>query len=120
MGKSLKKEKPKARTATVRWVRISPRKVRLVADLVRGQKVDAALGMLNFVPRRGSKVVSKLINSALHNAQNDGKADPDTLFVEKIHVDSGPTIKRWRPRAMGRANRINKKTCHVTVWLGER
>jgi large subunit ribosomal protein L22 len=119
MGKSMKQEKPKARTATVRWVRISPRKVRLVADLVRGQKVDAALGMLNFVPRRGSKVISKLITSAMHNAENDAKLDPDSLVVERIHVDQGPTVKRWLARAMGRANRVNKKTCHVTVWLGE-
>jgi large subunit ribosomal protein L22 len=104
----------------VRWVRISPRKVRLVADMVRGANVESALGMLNFVPRRGAKVVSKLIASALANAQNDAKLDPDTLVVDKIFVDSGPTVKRWRPRAMGRANRINKKTCHVTVWLGEK
>jgi large subunit ribosomal protein L22 len=104
----------------VRWVRISPRKVRLVADMVRGANVESALGMLNFVPRRGAKVVSKAIASALSNAQNDAKLDPDSLVIEKIFVDSGPTIKRWRPRAMGRANRINKKTCHVTVWLGEK
>jgi large subunit ribosomal protein L22 len=119
-GSDGKLEKPKARTATLRWVRISPRKVRLVADMVRGEKVESALGMLNFVPRRGAKVVSKLIASALSNAQNDAKLDPDSLVVEKIFVDSGPTVKRWRPRAMGRANRINKKTCHVTVWLGEK
>jgi large subunit ribosomal protein L22 len=104
----------------VRWVRISPRKVRLVADMVRGANVESALGMLNFVPRRGAKVVSKAIASALSNAQNDAKLDPDSLVIEKIFVDSGPTVKRWRPRAMGRANRINKKTCHVTVWLGEK
>lgn len=97
--------------------RQSPRKVRLVANFVRGKKVDAALVELEFMPKRASRAVSKLIASAKANAANNFKV-LDDLFIKEITVDDGPTMKRFRPVSRGRAHKINKRTSHINVVLG--
>lgn len=103
--------------AVVRHVRISPRKVRIVANMVRGKSVEQALGLLQLLPKRSAKVISKLVASAAANADDLGKGrtDIDSLIVQAIAVDNGPLVKRWMPRAMGRANRIQRRTSHITV-----
>lgn len=98
---------------------MSPRKVRLVAGLVRGKKADYALSQLKFVGKVAGQPVAKLIESAIANAVNNFGLEKSNLFVKEITVDGGPTIKRWTPRAHGRATPINKRTSHVSVTLGE-
>lgn len=100
--------------------RQSPRKVRLVADLVRGKDVSNVLAELSFLPKRASKAISGLIHSATKNAENNFKVDPESLFVETISVDQGVTLKRVRARAFGRAGRINKRSSNISVTLGQR
>lgn len=109
-------------SARLRYLRIAPRKVRTVADLVRGQSVGKALAILRFTPKAASKPVEKLLRSAIANAEDlsKGQVDVDRLFVETIYVDQGPSMRRFMPRAMGRATRVNKKTSHVTVVLSNR
>jgi large subunit ribosomal protein L22 len=97
--------------------RQSPRKVRLVADLIRGKKVSQALTELNFLPKRGADVVTKLIASAVANAENNFKVSVDDLIVKEITVDKGVTLKRYRPRARGVAKRINKRTSNINLSL---
>lgn len=97
--------------------RQSPRKVRLVADLVRGKKVSQALVELKFLPKRGADVVTKLISSAVANAENNFKVSVDDLIVKEITVDKGVTLKRYRPRARGVAKRINKRTSNINLAL---
>ncbi len=104
-------------TAVARYVRISPRKVRLVMDQIRGKKVEEAISLLSFTPQKGAGIVKKLLNSAVANAQQSSNIDVDNLYIEKIFADNGPILKRFRPRAMGRATRILKKTSHLTVIL---
>ena len=105
--------------AVARYIRMSPRKVRYVADLVRGKKVEEALDILTFTLRRASPVISRLLKSAIANAGQNESIDVDTLYIKKIFVDGGPTLKRFRPRAMGRATTIRKRTSHITVVLEE-
>ncbi len=105
--------------AIAKYLRISPRKVRLNADLIRGKRVEDALNVLTHSPQAGAKVVSKVVQSALANAGQDKSIDVDTLFVKTIFVNQGPTLKRFRPKPMGRAGRIRKRTCHITVVLSE-
>ena len=105
-------------TAKLNHLRIAPRKVRIVADLIRGQSVNAALNVLKFTPKSAAKPLAKLLRSAVANAeQHDKNLDVDRLMVHTITVDQGPTLRRFMPRAMGRASRINKKTSHVQVVL---
>jgi large subunit ribosomal protein L22 len=106
--------------AAARFVRISPRKVRLVMGQVRGKPVEEALNLLSFAPQRGAGIVKKLIHSAVANAQENASMDVDSLYIARIYADEGPTLKRWRPRALGRATRIRKRTSHLTVVLGEK
>ncbi len=108
-------------TAHLRHIRMSPRKLSVVAALVRGKPVEAALNILKFTPRAASLPVAKLIKSAVANAtdKSKGQVDVDTLYVKTISVDQGPTQRRYMPRAMGRATRINKKSAHVHVVLAE-
>ncbi len=106
--------------ATFSHLRRSPRKFRLIVDQVRGKKVDAALDLLKFSKKGGSGNVSKLIRSALANASQKQGVNVDTLFVKKIFVNVGPTLKRFNPRARGSADRILKRTSHMTVVLEER
>jgi large subunit ribosomal protein L22 len=105
--------------AIAKYLRISPRKVRLNADLIRGKRVEDALNLLTHTPKAGAKVVSKVVQSALANAGQDKSIDVDTLFVKSIFVNQGPTLKRFRPKPMGRAGKIRKRTCHITVVLSE-
>jgi len=106
--------------ATAKYVRISPRKVRQVVDLIRGKKVDEALAILKFTPKGSTDPVSKVLNSAVANAEHNLELSPDDLYVTKVYVDQGPTLKRIMPRAMGRADRIRKRTSHITVVVGDK
>jgi len=103
-----------------KFVRISPRKLRLIADLVRGQNVNAAMTRLKFERQRGAKVVYKSLMSAVANAEQKGTVDVDNLYVKKIYVDGGPTMKRFMPRAQGRATPIIKRSSHLNIVLGEK
>jgi len=107
--------------AVVRYVRITPRKVRLVSDLVRGKSVNEALTILKFSPRkRTASTISTLLESAVANAEQKGRIDVDNLFIKTLLVDQGPTLKRYASRAKGQGMRILKKTSHITVVLEER
>ncbi|MGV0872708.1 50S ribosomal protein L22 [Mycolicibacterium sp. XJ879] len=106
--------------AKARFVRVSPMKARRVIDLVRGKPVADALDILRWAPQAASEPVAKVIASAAANAQNNDGLDPSTLVVATIHADEGPTAKRIRPRAQGRAFRIRKRTSHITVILESR
>ena len=103
--------------AAARFIRISPRKIRLVMDQVRGRKVGEALNQLTFAPQKGARILKKLLNSAVANAEQDTNVDVDSLYIKRIYANEGPTLKRWRPRAQGRATRIRKRTSHLTVIL---
>jgi large subunit ribosomal protein L22 len=105
--------------ASLKFLRLAPRKVRLVADTVRGLPVGDALAVLKFRPQAAAKPLAKLLRSAVANAENKGgKVDVDALVVKTLTVDQGPKMRRFMPRAMGRAYRIEKKTSHVYVELG--
>ncbi len=106
--------------AISRNLRIAPRKVRLVADLVRGKAVGEALNMLDHLPKKGAKIVSKTIRSVVANAENTQSVDVDRLYVKRIAVDGGAVMKRFTPRAHGRATVIRKRTSHLTVVVDER
>ncbi|MDH3354558.1 MAG: 50S ribosomal protein L22 [Chromatiales bacterium] len=105
--------------AKLTHARISPQKVRLVADQVRGLKVESALELLAFSNKKAAVIVKKVLESAIANAEHNDGADIDELKVSTIHVDEGPTMKRMRARAKGRGNRILKRTSHVTVKVAE-
>ncbi|MBK6918152.1 MAG: 50S ribosomal protein L22 [Deltaproteobacteria bacterium] len=106
-------------TARLSHVRIAPRKLRVLAKMLRGMPVTRAINSLRFMNKSGSREFFKLLVSAVANAEDRGQGDVDVLVVKTVLVDQGPVLKRWRPRAMGRANRINKKTSHVFVELAE-
>jgi large subunit ribosomal protein L22 len=106
--------------ARLNYLRIAPRKVRLVADLIRGKKAQDALALLNFAIKRPGLPIMKLLSSAIANAHNNFHIEPENLFISKITVDEGPMQKRWMPRARGVAGPIHKKTSHVTLILEER
>lgn len=106
--------------ATARYVRVSPRKARLVVDLVRGKSVTDAEAILKFTDRAAAEIVGKVVHSAAANAEKNLRVKPETLFVSQAFVDEGPTLKRIRPRAMGRAFRINKRTSHITIVVKQR
>lgn len=105
--------------AMAKYMRISPRKVRIVAKNIKGLSVEKALAQLKYTPKKAAVILLKVLNSALANAEQKSEIDVDTLYVKNVFVDEGPTAKRWRPRAMGRATRIRKRTSHVTVILDE-
>ncbi len=106
--------------AKARFIRMSPKKVRLVADLVRGMDVDKAEAQLKFTRKAASRPVLKVIQSARANAEHNFKLTPEALFVKTIMVDGGPVLDRWIPRAFGRATPVRKRTSHITVVLDER
>ena len=109
-----------AALATARYVRMTPMKCRRVLDVVRGMPVQEALDVLRFQPQAASEPIGKVIASAVANAENNQQLDPRTLFVSQAYVDEGPTLKRFRPRAQGRAYRIRKRTSHITVVVQAR
>ena len=102
-----------------KWVRTSARKARLVLDHIRGRSVPEARTILAFTPRAAATDIEKVLRSAVANAEANHGLDGDDLVVEAAYADEGPTLKRWKPRARGRVNRIHKRTCHVTVVLAE-
>jgi large subunit ribosomal protein L22 len=106
-------------TATLRFARISARKVKIVADLIRGKKVDEALAIVKFTPKASSEVLEKLLNSAIANAENNHGMNRGNLVVSEIYANQGPTMKRIRPAAKGSASRIRKRTSHITIKLRE-
>ena len=105
--------------AILRGVRLSEQKGRLVADLVRGKTVEQALNILTFSPKKGAKIIKKVLESAIANAEHNDGADIDALRVKTIYVEQGMTLKRFTARAKGRGNRISKPTCHIYVTVGE-
>jgi large subunit ribosomal protein L22 len=105
--------------ARARYIRIAPRKARLVADLIRGKSAEQASQILRFTQKRAAPIIKKVLDAAIANAENKGDIDVDTLYVKTIFIDQGPTWKRYRPRAMGRATQIQKKTSHITIVLDE-
>ncbi len=105
--------------AIAKYLGVSPRKTRLCADLIRGKRVEEAVNILSHTPKAGARMISKVVQSALANARQDKSIDVDTLYVKTVFVNQGPTLKRWQPKPMGRAGRIRKRTCHVTVVLSE-
>ena len=107
--------------ARARFIRISPSKVRLVAREISGKKADEALALLRFLPQRGARVLRKVLEAAVANAeQQRSQIDVDDLFIKGIQVDGGPVLRRFMPRAMGRVNRILKRSSHITMVLDER
>jgi large subunit ribosomal protein L22 len=106
--------------ATAKYIRLSSSKIRLLMKEIRGKKVENALNLLTFAPQKGAPILRKLINSAVSNASQNSGTDLDNLFIKHIFADGGPTLKRFRPRAMGRAARIRKRTSHLTVILDEK
>ena len=105
--------------AVAKYVRIAPRKVRIVMDLIRGKKIDDAFAILKFTPKRGSKFIEKVLKSAVANAENNFDMDTDKLYVSTCFVDQGPTLKRIHPRSRGQAFGILKHTSHITVMVSE-
>jgi large subunit ribosomal protein L22 len=108
-------QEPSRAVARARYVRVTPMKARRVVDLIRGRDAREALAVLEFTPQAASTTVSKVLASAMANAENNLQLDPDSLVVSRAFVDEGPTLKRFRPRAQGRAYRIRKRTSHITV-----
>jgi large subunit ribosomal protein L22 len=106
--------------AQARYVRVTPMKARRVVDLIRGMQAGEAAAILRFAPQAAAKPVRKVLESAIANADDTDGVAADSLFVAQAYVDEGPTIKRFRPRAQGRAYRINKRTSHITVVVEER
>ena len=105
--------------ARLRFVRIGPRKARLVADLIQGKGSEEAMNILTFTKKSAAKILTKLLKSAIANATQKKTVDIDKLYVKKIMVDQGPTMKRFQPRALGRATTIRKRTSHITLVLDE-
>ncbi|PIV89195.1 MAG: 50S ribosomal protein L22 [Hydrogenophilales bacterium CG17_big_fil_post_rev_8_21_14_2_50_63_12] len=106
-------------SAILRGTRLSSQKARLVADMVRGKRVDLALNILTFSPQKAAFTIKKVLESAIANAEHNDGADIDELKVKTIYVDQGPSLKRFTARAKGRGNRIIKPTCHITVTVGD-
>ena len=105
--------------AKLRFVRVAPRKAQLVADLIRDKRSEEALNILTFTKKAAAKILIKLLKSAIANATQKKNIDVDRLYVKKIAVDQGPTMKRFQPRALGRATTIRKRTSHITIVLDE-
>ena len=110
----------KSARAVAKQVRIAPRKARLVIDLIRGKEVGEATAILRHTNRKASSVIEKVLQSAIANAEHNYELDPDNLIVSEAYVDEGITLKRYRPRAQGRASAINKRTSHITVVVEEK
>ena len=106
--------------AYLRNARISPRKVKIVLDLIRNKPANVAMGILNNTPKAASEYLTKLLASAIANAENNNGMNRENLYVAECYADKGPTMKRIQPRAQGRAYRIEKRQCHITVVLDER
>ncbi len=110
---------PKAE-ATLKYARISSRKVKIVADLIKGKNIDEALAIVKYTPKASSEIIEKLLKSAIANAENNNGMSAENLYIEECYANKGPTMKRIRPRAQGRAYRIEKRMSHITIVLNER
>lgn len=106
--------------AVAKTVRIAPRKARLVVDLIRGKQIGEAVAILKHTPKAASTIIEKVLHSAVANAEHNYEMDVNDLVVAQAFVDEGPTLKRFRPRAMGRASQINKRTSHITIVVSEK
>ncbi len=106
--------------ATLKYARISARKVKIVADLIRGKDVNEALAIVKFTPKASSEIIEKLLKSAIANAENNHNMDSRNLYISEIYANQGPTLKRIRPAAKGSAVRIRKRTSHITIVLSEK
>jgi large subunit ribosomal protein L22 len=106
--------------AVSRHLRIAPRKARVVVDLIRGKSVGEALQILDFVPKKAARMVTKTLKSVIANAENTQRVDVDRLYVRRVSVDGGATLKRFLPRAHGRATPLRKRTSHITIVVDER
>lgn len=106
--------------AVAKYIRISPRKARQVVDLIRGKSVTEAYAILKFTPNKGAAIVENVLKSAVANAEHNYDMNVDELYVSSAYVDQGPSLKRFKPRAMGRADGIKKRTSHITVMVSER
>ncbi|MDN5293885.1 MAG: large subunit ribosomal protein [Eubacteriales bacterium] len=106
--------------AQAKYIRISPRKARQVVDLIRGKDVRDALAILKYTPKKAARIVEKVLKSAIANAEHNYDMNRDALYVAEAYVDQGPTLKRYRPRAFGRADLIRKRTSHITVVVREK
>ena len=115
----MEETKTQEAVATLRYARISPRKVKIVADLIRGKDVNEALSIVKFTPKASSEIIEKLLKSAISNAENNHNMDSKNLYVAEIYANQGPTLKRIRPAAKGSAVRIRKRTSHITIKLRE-
>ena len=110
----------KTAQATLKYARISSRKVKIVADLIRGKNVDEALAIVKFTPKASSEIIEKLLKSAIANAENNHEMKHSNLYISEIYANQGPTLKRIRPAAKGSAVRIRKRTSHITIVLKEK
>lgn len=106
--------------AVAKFIRVSPRKARMVVDLIRGKKLEEALAILRYTPNKAADVVTKVVKSAAANAEHNCDMDKDELVVSQIFVDQGPSLKRMMPRAMGRADIIKRRTSHITVVVSDK
>ena len=106
--------------STAKYIRLSPRKIRLIVDAVRGKPANHALAVLELMPQRAAREVWKVVKSAVANAENNHELDPVDLYIKRIYADGGPTLKRFRPRAHGRASPILHRSSHITVVVDER
>ena len=106
--------------ATAKYLRVSARKVRLVIDQIRGKKVREAEAILNFTPNKGAEFASKVLRSAVANAENNLSLSKEDLYVLRAYVDEGPSLRRFKPRAQGRADRMLHRLCHITIVVGTR
>lgn len=113
-------EEIRTASATLKYARISSRKVKIVADLIRGKNVDEALAIVKFTPKASSDIIEKLLKSAIANAENNNGMSAENLYIEECYANKGPTMKRIHPRAQGRAYRIEKRMSHITIVLNER
>lgn len=118
-AQKVREEKDRRPRAVAKYIRISPSKVKIVIDLIRGKKVAEAKAILMNTPKAASETVSKVLNSAIANAENNLELSKDNLYVAEIYADQGPTLKRFTPRSRGRAMQILKRTSHITIILGE-
>lgn len=114
---AVKDTRPKAK---VSYTRVSTTKAKIVLDTIKGKDVASAIGILAFTPRKGARVIEKVLKSAIANAENNQGLDPTKLYIQECFANKGPTLKRIRPRAQGRAFRIEKKTSHITIILNEK
>lgn len=106
--------------AVAKYIRISPRKMKAICNLVRGKNADEAIAILKFIPRKGARILLKVLKSAIANAENNNEMSADKLFIQEVYANQGPTLKRWNAGSMGRANPVLSRSSHVGVVVAEK